>query len=113
NYGYERQGLAFDIGIPDLRLSAFATDLQDQVDSLGRAVHRYYFVHRLHAQPSRRLALGLWESVLLAGVDRNFETRYRNPLSLSYLANTLGLGDKGNVLLGADVSWRLFRRATF
>ncbi|MFL5402933.1 MAG: hypothetical protein ACJ8BF_08965 [Gemmatimonadales bacterium] len=112
NYAYERQGLAFDIGTPGLRLSAFATDLQDEIDSLGRTVHRYYFVHRLHAQPSRRLVLGLWEGVVIAGADRNFETRYRNPLSFSYLANTIGLGDKGNVLLGADVSWRLFRRAT-
>jgi hypothetical protein len=113
NYGYERQGLAFDIGNSDLRLSALATDLQDEIDSLGRTVHRYYFVHRLHARPSRRLALGLWEGVLVAGADRNFETRYRNPLSFSYLANTIGLGDKGNVLLGADISWRAFRRTTF
>jgi hypothetical protein len=113
NYSYERQGLAFDIGTTGLRLSALATDLQDEVDSLGRTVHRYYFVHRLHARPSRRLVLGLWEGVVLAGADRNFETRYRNPLSFSYLANTIGLGDKGNVLLGAEVSWRAFRRATF
>jgi hypothetical protein len=113
NYGYERQGLAFDIGTADLRLTALATDLQDELDSLGRTVHRYYFVHRLHARPSHRLTLGLWEGVLVAGADRNFETRYRNPLSFSYLANTIGLGDKGNVLLGADVSWRAFRRTTF
>lgn len=112
NYGYERQGIAFEIGLPTLRLSALATDLQDEVDSLGQTVHRYYFVHRLGVRPSRRLALGFWEGVLLAGADRNFETRYRNPLSFSYLANTIGLGDKGNVLLGLDLRWRAFRRAT-
>ena len=113
NYAYERQGLGIEIGTRDLRLSAFATDLQDEVDSLGRTVHRYYFVHRLHARPSRRLTLALWEGVVLAGADRNFETRYRNPLSFSYLANTIGLGDKGNVLLGLDAHWRAFRHGTF
>jgi hypothetical protein len=113
NYGYERQGLGIEIGNRDLKLSAFATDLQDAVDSLGQTVHRYYFVHRLQARPSRRLTLAIWEGVVLAGAGRNFETRYRNPLSVSYLANTIGLGDKGNVLLGLDVHWRAFGRTTF
>jgi hypothetical protein len=112
-YGYERQGLGIEIGNRNLSLSAFASDLQDEVDSLGRTVHRYYFVHRLQARPSRRLSLALWEGVVLAGADRNFETRYRNPLSFSYLANTIGLGDKGNVLLGVDAHWRAFRRTSF
>ncbi len=113
NYGYERQGLALEIGTRSLRLSALATELQDEVDSLGRTVHRYYFVHRLHAGLSRRLSLALWEGVVLSGADRNFETRYRNPLSLSYLANSIGLGDRGNELLGADVRWQAFGRSTF
>jgi hypothetical protein len=113
DYGYERQGLAFEVGTRTLGLAAMATELQDQTDSLGRTVHRYYFVHRLRAGLSRRLALGLWEGVVLSGADRNFETRYRNPLSLSYLANTIGLGDRGNVLLGADLRWRAVGRTTF
>ena len=111
-YGYDRQGLALEVGSRTLRLSALATELRDELDSLGRTVHRYYFVHRLHAGISRRLSLALWEGVVLAGADRNFETRYRNPLSVSYLANIVGLGDRGNVLLGADVRWRAFGRTT-
>jgi hypothetical protein len=113
NYGYERQGLGIEIGTRSLKLSAFASDLQDEVDSLGQTVHRYYFLHRLQARPSRRLTLAIWEGVVLSGVDRGFETRYRNPLSFSYLANTIGLGDKGNGLLGLDAHWRAFRRTTF
>ncbi|HEV7367380.1 MAG TPA: hypothetical protein VGN76_16155 [Gemmatimonadales bacterium] len=113
NYGYEHQGLALEIGNQDIRLSAFATDLLDEIDSLGQTVHRYYFVHRLDARPSRRLTLGIWEGVVLAGADRNFETRYRNPLSITYLATTIGLGDRGNVILGTDIHWRAFRRTTF
>jgi hypothetical protein len=112
DYGYERQGLAFSVGVDRLRLSAFATELGDEVDSLGRTVHRYYFAHRLDARVSDRLHLALWEGLVNAGVDRNFETRHRNPLSIGYLANTLGIGDRGNELLGLDVTWRALRRHT-
>ena len=38
---------------------------------------------------------------MLSGVDREFDGRYRNPLSLLLLANQYGLGADGNVLLGA------------
>lgn len=112
SHGYERQGLAIDIGNRTIRLSALATDLRDELDSLGQTVHRYYFVHRLNARLSRRLTIAPWEGVIVAGAGRSFETRYRNPLSFSYLANTLGLGDRGNVLLGADVHWQAFGRTT-
>ena len=112
NYGYERQGLALEVGTGDIRLSAFATDLQDQADSLGATVHRYYFVHRLHARVSRRLSIAPWEGIIVAGADRNFESRYRNPLSLGYLANTIGLGDRSNVMLGLDARWQAFGRTT-
>lgn len=112
NYGYERQGLALEIGTRDLRLSALATDLLDQVDSLGQTVHRYYFVHRLHARLSRRLSMGPWEGIIVSGPGRNFETRFRNPLSIGYLANTIGLGDRSNVMLGLDAKWQAFGRTT-
>ncbi len=111
-YAYEREGLALELGVSKLRLSALATDLHDEIDSLGQTVHRYYFLHRLQSELSSRLSLALWEGVVLAGTDRNFETRYRNPLSLSYLASTIGLGDRGNVLLGIDARWRAFGRTT-
>lgn len=112
NYGYERQGLAIEIGTQSLRLSALATELQDQTDSLGQTVHRYYFVHRLQARLSRRLVIAPWEGIVVAGVGRSFETRYRNPLSIGYLANTIGFGDRSNVMLGVDIQWQAFRRST-
>jgi hypothetical protein len=112
NYGYERQGLAINIGTRSILLSAVSTDLQDQIDSVGQTVHRYYFVHRLQARLSRRLTLAPWEGIIVAGVDRTFETRYRNPLSLAYLSNTLGFGDRSNVMLGLDVHWLAFGRTT-
>lgn len=112
NYGYERQGLFFEVGNRKVRLSSLATDLRDDVDSAGRVVHRYYFVHRLAVRLSDRIDLAAWEGNILAGADRNFETRYRNPLSFGYLANTVGLGDRGNEILGLDATWRASRRLT-
>jgi len=110
NYGYERQGLMLSLGTPAVRLTALATDLRDGTDSGGVAVHRYYFVHRLGLRLSRRLDVALWEGNVVSGAGRNFETRYRNPLSFSYLTNTIGLGDdRGNVMLGADARWRAAR----
>lgn len=112
NYGYERQGLLVEIGNRTLRLTALATDLHDGPDSAGVTNHRYYFVHRLALRASSRLELAAWEGNILAGADRNFETRYRNPLSFGYLANTIGLGDRGNEILGLDARWRAFGRTT-
>ena len=112
NYGYERQGLAIDVGTRSIRLSALATDLQDQTDSIGQTVRRYYFVHRLHARLSRRLTIAPWEGIIVAGPGRSFETRYRNPLSLGYLANTIGFGDRSNVMLGVDLHWQAWGRTS-
>jgi hypothetical protein len=113
NYGYERQGLAVELGTRNIRLAALATDLQDEIDSLGQTVHRYYFVHRLQLRLSPRWTIAPWEGIIVAGPGRIFETRYRNPLSLGYLANTIGFGDRSNVMLGLDLNWRAWRRTTF
>jgi hypothetical protein len=106
NYGYERQGLLVELGNRKVRLTALATDLRDGLDTAGQLNHRYYFVHRLAVRLSDRVELAAWEGNVLAGADRNFETRYRNPLSFGYLANTVGLGDRGNEILGLDATWR-------
>ncbi len=113
NIGYERQGLGIQVGNRALRLSALATQLHDGVDSTGQTVHRYYFVHRLDARLSHRFNLGLWESIVVAGAGRNFESRYSNPVSIGYLANTIGLGAEGNnEMLGLDAHWRPFGRTS-
>jgi len=113
NIGYERQGLGLDIGSRAVRLSALATDLHDAPDTTGQMAHRYYFVHRLGVRISRRFDAGLWESIVVAGVGRNFENRYRNPVSPGYLTNTIGLGAEGNnEMLGLDLRWRAIGRTT-
>jgi hypothetical protein len=110
---YERQGLELELGTKDVRLSALASDLRPQTDSVGQSVNRFYFVHRLEARLSHRLRLAVWESNLIQGVGRTFETPFANPLSPSVLANSFGLGDNGsNVMVGIDATWRAGRRAT-
>src|SRR5262249_40853352 len=109
NYGYPRPFIGFETGTDRFRLSAQASTLEDQPDTLGQIIHRYFFAHRLSAQVSRRVHLGLWETVVLSGPDRSFDGRYRNPVTLLLLANEYGLGDQGNVLVGLDAQWKLGR----
>ncbi|MEO8635546.1 MAG: hypothetical protein ABI587_09765 [Gemmatimonadales bacterium] len=110
NYGYSRPELGIELGNDRFRLSAHAASLTDATDSLGQTVHRYFFAHRADVRLHSRLRLGLWETVVLAGVDRNFDGRYRNPVTLLLLANQYGLGDQGNILMGLDLHWHAGRR---
>lgn len=113
NYGYPRPGIGFQAGTPSVSLTAFAVQLRDEADTTGQTVKRYFFAHRLDAKISNRVRLGLWETTILAGVDRSFDARYRNPVTLLLLANQYGLGDEGsNVLVGLDAQWRPSRRTT-
>ena len=112
DYGYNDPELAVEIGVDAVRLVALARSLEDARDSTGARVHRYFFAHRLGVRLGERLRLGLWETTVLAGVDREFDGRYRNPLSLLLLANQYGLGADGNVLFGFDASYRIGKGTT-
>jgi hypothetical protein len=110
---FERQGLELRLGSGAVQLRALASDLRPQRDSVGESVNRYYFVHRLEAQLTRRFRLALWETVLIQGVGRTLETPFANPLSPTVLANNFGIADTGsNTMIGFDVSWRIGRRVT-
>jgi hypothetical protein len=112
DYGYPHPRIGLEVGTQRFRLSAQASTLADQTDSLDRVVHRYFFAHRFDARLSRRVAIGLWSTVVLGGPERGFDARYRNPVSLLLLANEYGLGDEGNILLGLDLHWRVGERVT-
>jgi hypothetical protein len=111
NYGYNETELALDIGVDAVRLFASARPLED-ADSAGERVHRYFFAHRLGVRITDRLRLGIWETTILAGVDREFDGRYRNPLSLLLFTNQYGLGSDGNVLFGFDGRYRIGKGTT-
>ncbi len=113
NVGYERQGLAIELGTRKVKLTALASDLRPQRDSLNQVVNRYFFVHRLGLQLSDRWHVAAWETLILEGVGKTFETPFANPLSPAVLANNLGIADSGsNLMVGVDASWRLARRTT-
>jgi hypothetical protein len=112
NYGYGRPVLGFEVGTPSIRLRSLASNLANERDSANQVVHRYFFAHRLSARLSDRVHVGLWETVVFAGVDRNADARQLNPLSLSFLENAYGLGEETNSMLGADVHWKVSRALT-
>jgi hypothetical protein len=105
NYAYPRTELAVDIGNDRLRLSSHAAALTDVQDTNGVRTHRYWFAHRLAISPSRRLAVALWETTVISGVDRNFDARWRNPAAVLLLSDQYGLGADGNIMVGADLTW--------
>jgi hypothetical protein len=112
DYGYNDTELGFEVGVDAVRLIGLARSLEDARDSAGERIHRYFFAHRLGVRLGDRLRLGLWETTVLAGADREFDGRYRNPLSLLLLANQYGLGADGNVLFGLDGQYRIGKGTT-
>jgi hypothetical protein len=112
NYGYSGVEAGFTLGTRTLQLDAVARSLKDTTDTSGNVIHRYFFAHRLGVRLSRRVRVGLWETVILSGEDRQFDARFRNPVSLLILADQYGLGDDGNILLGLDAGWRVAGRTT-
>jgi len=112
NYGYPQVEAGVRLGTRTFELEALARELYDARDSLGNVVHRYLFAHRAAIRVGDRVRLGLWETAVLSGVDRQFDGRYRNPVTALLFANQFGLGADGNVLIGLDASWRVRGRTT-
>jgi hypothetical protein len=110
---YPRTEMVVEVGVDKLNLVAHATELADQYDTNGMRVHRYWFAHRLTARPSDRLSVSLWETTVIGDVDRTFEGRWRNPLSVLLLSNQYGQGYDGNIMVGGDVTWWPSRRLRF
>ncbi|MDX1430028.1 MAG: hypothetical protein R3282_07055, partial [Rhodothermales bacterium] len=71
---------------------------------------KYGAFHRLAYQPSSRVELGIFESIILAPtddeLDPGFFFTFLNPVVLLHTLN-LDLGSPGNVLLGIDARWRI------
>ncbi len=105
-YSYPRTSWAFYLGKRSINLRSVGAALRDEVDSSGNVIHRYWFGHRLAFNVTKRFRLALWETTVLSGNDRNFDARYRNPVSILLLANTYGQTAEGNIMIGADLHWR-------
>ena len=112
NYAYPRNYLGLDVGSRDVRLVAQVAKLRDQTDSLGQTLTRYHFMHRLGVQFSSRWYAALWETTVWSGVNQGINGTLINPVGLLLLSNQYGEGDKGNIIVGADVSWKVAKRAS-
>lgn len=111
---YTFDHLQLRLGTPRLRLELIATQLDSRFNIDGTDLReRFLSLHRLVAQPSRRLTFSLFEAAVYAdaGTARSFEPWYLNPANLFLLAQYDG-AETSNALLGADVVYR-GRRLTF
>lgn len=110
---YSFDHLQLRIGPRRLRLELIATQLDSRfnIDSTDLR-QRFLSLHRLVAQPTRRLTVSLFEAALYAdaSTERSFEPWYLNPANLFLLSQYDG-SETSNALLGADVVYRS-RRAT-
>ena len=77
DYAYSFDQVALRAGTEKLSLTLIAARLDDYPGD----VRRYLALHRLDWQPSPDLALYVVEGVLYAGVGRDFELEFLNPLS--------------------------------
>lgn len=69
---------------------------------------RHLAAHRLSLRLAPALDIGISESVVYGGVDRDFELFYLNPLT-SYYAEQWNRTAQDNVLWSADFLWRFSR----
>ncbi len=101
-WGYPYHHLAFNVGTRDLRLQEVIAQLEDQFDSTGQRIHRYQVAQRVGMQVTPSVHLALWQTAVVAGVDRSLSTRWITPLGVMFLGNTLSIGDEANLMFGGD-----------
>jgi len=112
DFSYPRNYVGLDVGSRDVRLIAQSGQLRDETDSTGAIIKRYHVMHRLGVQFTDRFYASLWETTVFSGNDRSMDMSFINPVSLLLLSNQYGEGDKGNVIIGTDVSWRVGKAVT-
>ena len=109
DYAYPQVEFGFLVGVRSFELRPTRARSRTSCRRSGRPIHRYFFDHRASVRLSDRLRVALWETTVISGIDREFDGRYRNPLTLLLFTNQYGLGQNGNVLFGLDASWRVPR----
>ena len=101
-WGYPYHHAAFNVGTRDIRLQGVMAKLEDQTDTAGQRIHRYQVAQRLGVQITPSVNLALWQTAIIAGVDRGLDTRWITPVGVMLLGNTFGTGDQANLMIGGD-----------
>ncbi len=102
SWGYPFHQAAFNVGSRDIRLQGVVAQLEDLTDQSGQRIHRYHVAQRLGVQVTPAVHLALWQTAILAGVDRSLNARWITPVAVLFLGNTLSTGDEGNLMFGGD-----------
>ena len=102
DYGYSDTELGFEIGVDAVRLAAWPARSRMPATAPAPGSTATSSPTGSASGSASGCGSALWETTVLAGADREFDGRYRNPLSLLLLANQYGLGADGNVLFGLD-----------
>lgn len=101
-WGYPFHHLGFNVGTRDIRLQGVVAQLEGLSDTAGRRIHRYQVAHRLGVAVTPWMHLALWQTAIVAGVDRTLNPKWITPVGVMFLGNTLSSGDEGNLMFGGD-----------
>jgi hypothetical protein len=106
NYTYSYDHLYGVIGIPQLRMQALVTRLNDEFPG-DTAVQRYFSWHRLSSH-IKTVELGVTESIVYGRPGQSFVFNYVNPFGLYYFSeiNEEQGGANANKMVGVDGAWR-------
>ncbi|MDA1095489.1 MAG: hypothetical protein O3A25_19845 [Acidobacteria bacterium] len=110
NYAYPRTDFAFRLGNRTVRFEAVRAPLRDGVSDSGQVVTRWFAAHRLSVRLGRNLDVALWEAGVAQRAGGAMDPAILNPFLLMTFGRQFGLGDRRNVMLGADATWRPSRR---
>ncbi len=80
----------------------------------GNVIYQKKFMalHHLSLNVSRRLNIGVFESVIYGRDNNSFDLNYMNPV-IFYRAIEGNLGSDGNVIVGTDWNWNLTKGVSF
>jgi hypothetical protein len=110
NYGYPRTDFAFRLGGRTIRFEAIQAPLRDGVSDSGEVVTRWFATHRLSIRVTPDLQLALWEAAVAQRAGGAPDPALLNPFVLMTFGRQFGLGDRRNVMLGGDGTWRPSQR---
>ena len=106
DYGYPRTDLSFWLGNRTIRLEALVAPLSDGVTDSGTVVTRLFATHRLQVRVRDNLDLAVWESSVSQRSGGAPDPTILNPFILMTFGRQFGIGDRRNVMLGGDATWR-------
>jgi hypothetical protein len=110
NYAYPRTDFALRLGGDAVRFESVVAPLRDGVSDSGEVVSRWFAAHRLSVNVVPDLTLALWEAAVAQRAGGAIDPAILNPFVLMVFGRQFGLGDRRNVMLGGDATWRPSRR---